>query len=90
MNHRLIVAVAAVLAMVVSAGPLFSADTETDLPKGINDLEIGALWYLSYQNGESAESGGYNLFTVKRGYINIKKKMTPWLETRITPDVHQD
>lgn len=78
-----------------TAAVLFLGTTPTqawagsDLPKGVRDLEVGALWYLSYQNGESA-SVDYNDFTMKRGYINVTKRMTPWLEARITPDVHQD
>jgi hypothetical protein len=62
---------------------------ESSLPKGIRGLEIGALWYLSYQNGSKAGSD-YGQFTIKRGYINVVKKFTPWLETRITPDIYQD
>ena len=89
MGYRSIVALAAAVVFLASAGRALPVEGETDLPSGIRDLEIGALWYISYQNGES-ESNEYNLFRVKRGYINVKKKMTPWLEARITPDVHQD
>lgn len=76
-------------AILAQARPLMAGDEGAVLPKGIKDLEIGALWYLSYQNGENSD-GEYNRFAVKRGYINVKKKMAPWLEARITPDVHQD
>ncbi len=62
---------------------------ESSLPKGIRGLELGALWYLSYQNGSRGGSD-YGQFVVKRGYINVVKRFTPWLETRITPDVYQD
>ncbi len=89
MGYRSIAVQAAVVVFLVSAGPTFPAERKTELPSGIRDLEIGALWYISYQSGES-EDAGYNLFRVKRGYINVEKEMTPWLEARITPDVHQD
>lgn len=79
-------ATAAVLFLVTTATQAWAG---SDLPKGVRDLEVGALWYLSYQNGESA-SVDYNDFKMKRGYINVTKRMTPWLEARITPDVHQD
>jgi hypothetical protein len=62
---------------------------ESSLPKGLRGLEMGALWYLSYQNGSKGGTD-YGQFVVKRGYINVVKKFTPWLETRITPDVYQD
>jgi hypothetical protein len=65
------------------------AGAESEVPKGVRDLEVGALWYLSYQSGESS-SGDYNKFAIKRGYINVAKRMAPWLDARITPDVHQD
>jgi hypothetical protein len=58
--------------------------------KGLEDLSVGAEWYLSYQN---TKDGG-NKFTVKRGYLNIQKKVLKWgensLDARITPDVTQD
>lgn len=87
-----VVGVLAVWAMPVSAG-----DGGTELPKGVRDLEVGALWYLSYQYGEEGvveddvyRRVEYNEFKAKRGYINIKKEINSWLEARITPDVHMD
>jgi len=62
---------------------------ETELPKGLKGISIGGVWYLSYQAGQSAISN-YNLYKVKRSYINIKKKINPWLSGGITPDAHQD
>jgi hypothetical protein len=56
-----------------------------ELPKGLKGLSIGTLSYISYQDTDSDSR-----FTLKRGYINIKKKVTPYLEVRITPDAHQD
>ena len=48
--------------------------------KALKKLKIGFLWYLSYQNGENGHGDGedYNRFAIKRGYINIKYKFTPW------------
>ena len=93
MVRRCVIVTVVAGAILAQAPQLLAGEGTSDLSKGIKDLEIGALWYLSYQHGEdNGESGvgEYNLFTVRRGYINVKKKMTPWLEARITPDVHQD
>jgi hypothetical protein len=58
--------------------------------KGLEDLSVGAEWYLSYQ--DTRNDG--NQFTIKRGYVNIQKKVLKWgensLDARITPDVTQD
>ena len=74
-------------ALLLQATPLIAAE-DSDVPKGVKDLEVGALWYISYQNGETDST--YNEFKIKRGYISIKKTLAPWLEARITPDVHLD
>ena len=67
------------------SGPVFT--------KGLDGLKIGALWYLSFQDG-SENGRGYSNFRIKRGYINITKTIFTWgrtdLEGRITPDVTQD
>ncbi len=52
-------------------------------------VKIGGLWYLSYQDGES-NAADYSRFTIKRGYINIEAKITPWMSARITPDTTID
>ncbi len=66
-----------------AAGPVFN--------KGLDGLNIGALWYLSFQDG-SSNGNAYTDFRIKRGYINITKTIFAWggmeLEARITPDVH--
>lgn len=51
-------------------------------------VKIGALWYLSYQNGSSGGTD-FNRFVIKRGYINIEAKLSSFLSARITPDVVQ-
>jgi hypothetical protein len=64
-----------------SSGPVFH--------KGLDGLSVGALWYLSYQYTDDG-----NQFLIKRGYIDIKKKVLSWgknsFEARVTPDVNQD
>jgi hypothetical protein len=62
----------------------------TEVPAGLNGLRVGSLVYLSYQNGDTSDGSGYNQFLIKRGYIDIRKKITPYFSARITPDVHQD
>ena len=63
------------------------------LPKGLEGVSIGALAYIDYSAGEKLSDGkldSYNQFAVTRGYINIKKQLTPWLSVRITPDIAQE
>ncbi|MEW6336611.1 MAG: hypothetical protein AB1625_04335 [Acidobacteriota bacterium] len=52
-------------------------------------VKIGGLWYLSYQDGESGNTDT-SKFTIKRGYINVEAKITPWMSARITPDTTID
>jgi hypothetical protein len=66
------------------------APAVTALPPGLKGLSIGSLVYLSYQNGNDAAGDDYNQFRIKRGYIDIRKTITPYFSARITPDVHQD
>ncbi|KPK63340.1 MAG: hypothetical protein AMS21_06730 [Gemmatimonas sp. SG8_38_2] len=57
---------------------------------GVRDLKIGSLVYLSGQQGNTSDGDDYAQFKIKRGYIDIRKKITPYFSARITPDVHQD
>ena len=41
-------------------------------------VKIGALWYLSYQDGATGDAD-YSKFVIKRGYINVEAKVNPWL-----------
>jgi hypothetical protein len=78
--------------------PCLASESEEENPtgpvfnKGLEGLNIGGLWYLSFQNG-SAGGDAYTDFRIKRGYINVTKTIFTWggteLEARITPDVHQ-
>jgi hypothetical protein len=66
------------------------APAVTTVPPGLKGLSIGTLVYLSYQNGNDVAGDDYNQFRIKRGYIDIRKKITPYFSARITPDVHQE
>lgn len=76
----------------------FQIEKETEkkqvkLPKGLEGLSIGALAYIDYSVGNKLSGGrqlSYNQFALTRGYINIKKEITPWLSVRITPDIKQE
>jgi len=58
--------------------------------KFVGGIQIGTLSYFDFSGGEHENGQSYNEFRITRGYINIKKQLTPWLGFRITPDVHQD
>ncbi|MDD5434327.1 MAG: hypothetical protein PH343_02735 [Nitrospira sp.] len=60
------------------------------LPKALDGLSIGFLGYIDYSAGTTSHDGtDYNKFALTRGYINIKKEITPWLKARVTPDITQ-
>ena len=80
-------------AVAADAGDRGTTDKDNhqlELPKGLEGLSIGTLAYVSYQDGTDASGEDYSKFVLKRGYVNIKKKVTRNLEVRITPDVHLD
>jgi hypothetical protein len=60
------------------------------LLKFLSGLKIGTLSYFDYSGGRRDDDTSFNEFRITRGYINIKKQLTPWLGFRITPDAHQD
>lgn len=72
-----------------AAAPAEIAQTQV-VPPGLKDLSIGTLVYLSYQNGNTSSGEDYNQFRIKRGYIDIRKTITPYFSARVTPDVFQD
>ncbi len=61
------------------------------LPKGLKGLSISGLGYLHYDIGVKPKSGdseeSFNRFTLGRGYLTVKKTLTPWLSARITSDI---
>lgn len=54
-----------------------------------NDVQLSGQWFLSYRNGQSGGLGE-NSFLVKRGYVNIKKRLNDTISGRITPDITID
>jgi hypothetical protein len=66
----------------------------TELPAGLKGLKIGTTAYLSYQDGSANDSTGkgvdYSKFVLKRGYIDVRKEITPYFNARITPDIYLD
>lgn len=58
--------------------------------KALSGFNFGGLWYLSYQNGETADTTGgegFSRFAIKRGYLTVEKEFLPWFKGRITTDV---
>ena len=79
------------LKKLVDKGALTTADAEEVEAKnaGLKGVSIGATVFFDYSAGHT---GGptkteYNRFTLQRGYINIRKEITPWFKARITPDI---
>ncbi len=54
-----------------------------------SDLKIDMQWFLSYQNGDN-KGKAFNEFALKRGYVNIKKKINDTFSGRITTDITVD
>ena len=59
------------------------------MPDLKSNLSIDMQWFLGYLNGER-DDAGYNEFALKRGYVNIKKKINDTFSGRITTDITQD
>jgi len=62
---------------------------EISLRDWLTGVKIGGVYYLSYQNGVE-EDDSYSEFFVRRAYLTVKKSILPYLDSRITLDVHQD
>jgi len=80
------------LDILVERGTITEAEAKqiaaSEPPSLLKGLSIGALAYVDYSYGQRNRNGTYfNEFALTRGYINIKKDITPWLRARITPDV---
>ncbi|OGW04626.1 MAG: hypothetical protein A2Z59_10210 [Nitrospinae bacterium RIFCSPLOWO2_02_39_17] len=64
--------------------------SKAELPKGLQGISIGGLAYLDYSAGTTGHvETNYNKFSITRGYINIKKDITPWFKARVTSDITQ-
>jgi len=57
--------------------------------KYLSDLAIDMQWFLSYLNGEDNKRS-FNEFALKRGYVNIKKRINNTFSGRITTDITVD
>ncbi|MBI5885008.1 MAG: hypothetical protein HZB85_00255 [Deltaproteobacteria bacterium] len=79
----------------VDKGTLTPAEAEeieskkAGIPSALDGLSVGMTAFFDYSAGQTggATRANYNRFTLQRGYINIKKDITPWLKARITPDI---
>lgn len=79
----------------VDKGTLTPAEAEeielkkAETPSALSGLSVGMTAFFDYSTGQTggATRANYNRFTLQRGYINIKKDITPWLKARITPDI---
>jgi hypothetical protein len=65
------------------------------LPEALKGLKVGGLFYISYQNGKEYagtpdKTTPYNRFVLKRGYLDVQKKITPHLTGRYTSDITRD
>jgi len=65
------------------------------LPSALEGLKIGGLGYISFQNGNkyagtANETTSYNDFVLKRGYLDVQKTITPFMDARITTDITRD
>jgi len=60
-----------------------------ELPEGLKGVQLKGTWYIDYRAGEKSDNT-FNEFNLTRGYIDLRKQLTPWLSGRITPDITQD
>ncbi len=88
-----------ILCLVLSLCAAVTASAGESLPKGLQGVSFGGLYYLSYRAGQThsldADAGNwitqdYNAFRIKRAYLTMKKKVNPFIGSRITLDAHQD
>jgi len=66
-------------------------DSRVDgLLKLLDGLSVGTLAYVEFSGGKEKNDHSFNRFALNRGYINVKKTLTPWLRFRVTPDAYQE
>jgi len=68
--------------------PAAAQGSSTELPKALQGLKVGGVVYLSYVAGERHDMT-YNEFQLKRGYLDVRKTITPYLSARYTTDITQ-
>ncbi|MBE0425026.1 MAG: hypothetical protein IBX72_00040 [Nitrospirae bacterium] len=97
MRRKVMALIVGLCCVLFFAGTSMAAEDEVSqkdiekIVKALKGWKFGYLWYISYQYGEDGKGMGedFNQFTIKRGYINIRKEFTPWFSARITPDINQ-
>lgn len=97
MKRKFVTLIVSLCCLIFFTGMSMGAEEEVsqkDIEKVVKALKgwkLGYLWYISYQAGENGKGKGeeFNRFALKRGYINIRKEITPWFSARITPDISQ-
>lgn len=67
----------------------YSSEKDSTSAFNIGSVKISGQWFLSYMNGK-IDGENVNLFTVKRGYINVKARLNDTFSGRITPDISID
>jgi len=77
------------------APEMVAHEAPAPLPNKLDGLHIGTLIYASYQDGRvyegvPSETSRLNRFVIKRAYLNVKMDIAPYLQARVTPDIHQD
>lgn len=80
-----------IIGIIFGCFALSSTVMAADLPKGLSGISIEGKHYLSWVSGEDSDGDNYDSWAVSRSYLTIKKKgITPFLDSRITLDAHQD
>jgi hypothetical protein len=80
---------------VMGVSNVFASDedsTQKDLEsiaKALKGIKFEGLWYLSYQDGQEKNGTDYSKFSLKRGYLTVKKDILPKLSARLTADISQ-
>ena len=85
--------IATLLSLLIITTGAYAGDQSQsiDLPKGLQGISIGGVYYLKYQAGqENNKADNYNRFTVSRGYLTVKKEVNDFITSRLTLDTHQD
>jgi hypothetical protein len=78
----------AVLA-VAGPGPARAQDAGEARPAWTDRIDLGGLLYLSYQTGEE-DGEDFSRWRVKRGHVDLRAELLPYLRARVTTDVKHD
>ena len=86
----LVVGLTAALAAVESRSAFAQQrDAEDRRPPWTERIELGGLFYLSYQDGNDG-GNDYSRWRIKRGHIDLRADLLPALRARFTTDVKHD